>query len=397
MLNSKNISEFNGKEPNVNMNIPDISEGPEITTKPVMPKIPRIHPVEKKSFLEMDKQHKTLKKKMEKSIKNRLKATDIKALLSQYDAKIEQKIEQKELELTYKRDSLEAFDKLLNKKEKEIKDLKKYLEQTDSLLKNKESTITEIISTEVDKRVKDISKNDKKILRTELFNTVTLNKKLKKQLEIIEKDRIDFEIKKEKLLDEERRVLTNSQTMYEHKLAELEKEKHEFESRKREGIILLHRAGAISKELQELKSLKQAISEDKRILDELVIEDKSIREAVRIAEDNLKKEKGDLDKTVFSRYIQWKLGEAKFEDIQGGTLIKSDPVDRTHQVYNAMDKCKEMLKVKDIKEAKILYNQAKELYDNTSFNNTEKILVYNKLRALYSDIQLTSLDADITV
>ena len=160
---------------------------------------------------------------------------------------------------------------------------------------------------------------------------------------------------------------------------------------------LLHKAGAISRELEQLKSLRQSITEDKRFISNMLLEDKNIREAVKVAEEKLKKEREDLDKAVFSKYIEWKLGEAKLEEVQRASVLKTEQTNTSNKVYDVIDECKDLLRKKDIRKAKELYNQAKTLYETTQFNSVEKVLVYNKLRALYSDIQLTSLDAEITV
>lgn len=359
--------------------------------------MPTINMEESQEFEKIEKEHLKLRAKMEKMVQQtgvETKKKDFIELLKQYDDKIEKKIEEKQMQLSRKRNQIDKLNSSLSKKEKELNKLHTYLKDMQKKLNEKQSKINSIISVTVNKQLSKRLAKEKKLLKSELLKTMSLNKKLQKNLGILERDRTEFEKKKTQIMTEERERMTATQEIYDKKLFELDTERKIFEDKKQKAMSLLNKADEIAKDLAQLENVKNFIQKNKKTLRRDIDEDKDLRISIKKAENKLYKEKENLDNMIFSKYI-----ESKLSSIRPKSMIKTemarDDFDikvETQQIYELMTECKNKLLQKDISNAKKIYTSIKKLYEKTKFDKIEKDMVYNSIRALYNEIQLTIVE-----
>lgn len=361
-----------------------------------------VHPEEQKVFNELDKQHQKLRDKLTKKIQDKDFAANKKEfmqLLRDYDERIEHKIERKQMEFSTKHKRLDVLKNSLHDKAHELAKLHASLKTMEKAINEKESKIDNVISSTVTKQVDRRVKKERLLLNKGLKDTIALNNKLKKKLDVLERDRIMFDKKKDKLLCDERKKITASQMMYENKLKELSEEKDSldmerkaFEEEKALSLAMLKKAGEISTELKEMQRLKDLVQNDKNLIDKEIVKDKELKMAIDSAEARIAKEKHDLDNMIFSKYIEWKLNSSPGSLLDMSTFKEEiDNMYKNNKVYPMIDECKRLLLKRKMFDAKVLYNKIKTLFETSELDNIEKTMIYNSLRALYNEIRLAEL------
>src|SRR3989339_126519 len=366
--------------PEVNLESVDI---PELNT-PLS-----INPKEKSLFTTIDKNHERLRAKLSKSLSSeKYTKKEFRELLRQYDKKIERKIEFKEQELSKRRDKIEKMHKSLIKKQKEVNEFYRNLKDLEKKLKNKEDKLDNIINSHVEKQLAKRLNKDRLLLRKELRNTSLLNNKLKKQLDIIERERTEFESKKEKILKELKDKMNYMQTTYDNKLKQLSDERNDFEKKRASAIELLNKGDAVHKDLEQLQNLKDSMEQKRNYVDKMFTEDKELQKAISNAELRLGKKREQLDNMIFSKYIEWKLKQPdSSEDV---TKLFTNP--KIDGLKKLIRECRKLIARDDIHQAKASYNNVKSLFE--SMESKDKEMFYNIVRELYNDIQLAAMQAD---
>mgnify|MGYP000103159895 CR=1 FL=1 len=366
-------------------NLPDIKfDNPEVPDIK-MEAVPML-PKERRFFNNLDKEHKKLRNELKKNMKNFTRAGFIR-LLKQYDDKIESIIEQKQIEYSKKGRELSELSKSLAAKQKELTELQQNLKKLQKRLDAKEKSLEESVTKHVEKQLVNRTKKEKAMLRKELQKTISMNKELKKRIDTITKDRKLLDNIREKLIDEHRKKMNALQETYEHKLAELNKERTEFEERRKNALSLLHKAELIRKEKENLDRLKEIVAQKKEALNDTLYEDRELKRAIENAESKLAEERTNLDNMIFSKYIKWKLSGA--EDNESITEILKDP--KVDEINNMIVECRSKVLNGNIIEAKKMYNAIKHKFETYNIDDYNKNMLFNSIRELYSDIQIAVL------
>lgn len=392
--------------PPLNIEIPGIAEthtemnqqiGGEaaVENENIIPEMPSINLAEHKEFEKIDKEHEKLRIQLDKKInaKTEFQKIGFRQLLKQYDDRIEKKIEQKELELSDKRNKLEGFQNVLKKKEHELKQLHEHIKGIDAKLKAKEFKLNDIIRDSVNKQLSKRTGKDRSLLKSEIQKTISLNKRLTQKLNILEKDRIAFDKKKQKLINIERDKLNSAQEIYDRKLRELDVERKEFEDKRLKSIDLLNKGEILAKELSEVHEIRTSIDKDRKILKKELHEDKELKKAISGAEIRLKQEHENLSKTIFSKYIESSLGNVKPGfGVNEPTSVDFNMAYEGDGIYSSIKDCKAMIMQGDISNAKKIYNAIKKSFESSKFSVIERKMLYNNIRALYNEIELASIE-----
>ncbi len=359
----------------------DNPEVPEITVG----KVP-MPPAEKKFFSKIDKEHKKLRNEMKRSMKHFTRPGFIR-LLKQYDDKIESIIEQRRTEYSKKGAELSELSKNLSAKQKELNELQSTLRALQKRLDAKEKDLEESVTKHVEKQLINRSRKEKAMLRRELEKTISMNKELKKKIDIITKDRMLLETTREKLIEEHRKKLNALQETYEHKLSELNKERAEFEEKRKNALALLHKADLIHKDKENLDKLKSMVEQKKQALNERLYEDKELKHAIDQAEMKLSQERENLDNMIFSKYIKWKLTSP--DDTENISEILKEP--KVEEIEKMIVECRGIILKGNINEAKRMYNIIKHKFETYSIDDYNRSILFNAIRELYSDIQIAIL------
>lgn len=359
----------------------DNPEVPDVNTEAV-PMLPK----ERKFFNNLDKEHKKLRNELKKSMKHFTRPGFIR-LLKQYDDKIESIIEQKQVEYSKKGLELSELSKKLSAKQRELNRLQRNLKSLQARLNAKEKNLEEAVTKHVERQLVNRSKKEKAMLKKELEKTISMNKELKKKIDIITKDRILLENTRKKLIEEHRKKMNALQETYEKKLAELNTERSEFEEKRKNALSLLHKADLIQKEKENLDKLKEMVAKKKQALNETLYEDRELKHAIESAESKLAEERANLDNMIFSKYIKWKLSGS--EDNERITDILKDP--KVDEINNMIVECRSKVLNGKISEAKRMYNDIKHKFETYQIDDYNKSMLFNAIRELYSDIQIAIL------
>ena len=146
----------------------------------------------------------------------------------------------------------------------------------------------------------------------------------------------------------------------------------------------------LSKKMNDIyKNIEAYKKAEQTLLDleaEIKSKEKALAEAQKILEetDEKIKEKG------FSDYLE--------SEIKGGSLVSSklkekDITKASHlEAYSMVDQCKAMIRQKNIVEAKRIYMQLKDAYENINIKGHEKDMLHTAIRELYDDIKLAEMD-----
>jgi hypothetical protein len=373
----------------------------------VVPEMPTSVSTGSKGLTAVEKEHEKLRKRLQSKITNPDSYIDKKELMElfkKYDERIERKIEDKELWISDKSKKVERFHDLLMKKEREVKQLHAHLKKTDSILRSKESDINSIINAHVENQLAQRLREEKSLLRKEIMDTKSLNLKLKKKLDILEKDRAMFERKSKKLLAEEQAKLSAGQALYDKKIREVSEEKKKFmeekkmfEQRRQASLQLLSQGDTIAKELAELEHVKGYVEKARSRIRRELTEDRELKHAIQKAEQRITREKKNLDNMVFSKYIESKLKSIVPDTIAKDIILPDSSLNpEAIRIYNMIENCKSMLS-QNIPQAKREYNHIKRLYENGRFDKYDRAMIFNALRYLYNDIQLATIGENRTI
>jgi hypothetical protein len=359
----------------------DNPEVPDITTNAVpMP------PKERKFFNKLGNEHKKIRKDLNSSMKHFTRPGFVR-LLKQYDDKIESIIEQKQVEYSKKSIQLTELSKSLNAKQKELNSLQQNLKNLQARLNAKEEHLEESVTKHVETQLINRSKKEKAMLRKELQKTISMNKDLKNKLDTITKDRMLLENTRKKLTEDYRKKINSLQESYEHKLAELNDERKDFESKRTHALDLLHKADLIHKEKNDLDKLKSLVEQKKHALTERLHEDKELKYAIDQSELKLSEERENLDNMIFSKYIKWKLSEPT--DAETISEILKDP--KVDEINNMIVECRSKVLNGNIVEAKRMYNAIKHKFETYTIDDYNRTTLFNSIRELYGDIQIAVL------
>jgi len=385
---------FDIKEPNINLEQPILNSNNEL---------PLVDEEQSKNFMKISMSHQKLKSTLEKYLKNKKlfnNRAKMLALFKLYDENVEKKIEDKELELTRKKQQIEKYEKHLKEQEKEILNTHSYIKSLDTKLSDREENINSLIAKTAESELSRRLKIDKKALSEELDKTKKLNTDLKKKTKIIDDDRIRFEQEHQRLSEMERKKLTELQGVYEKKLKELDSERKVFEeekitfAEKRKNLLaLVGRADTVSRDLEDIKKTKEYIDSSKSFVESELTEDKELKSAIEKAEKSLVQEKENLDKMIFDKYLNNNLKNIKPEYMQ--TRQEWKIALRNNPLFDQISQCRKLLIQRNIIGAKKLYNDIRKAYDEVEAPAKEKEALYTSIRELYNDIQLRFVEAQI--
>ena len=385
---------FDIKEPNINLEQPILNSNNEL---------PLVDEEQSKNFMKISMSHQRLKSTLEKYLKNKKlfnNRAKMLALFKLYDENVEKKIEDKELELTRKKQQIEKYEKHLKEQEKEILNTHSYIKSLDTKLSDREENINSLIAKTAESELSRRLKIDKKALSEELDKTKKLNTDLKKKTKIIDDDRIRFEQEHQRLSEMERKKLTELQGVYEKKLKELDSERKVFEeekitfAEKRKNLLaLVGRADTVSRDLEDIKKTKEYIDSSKSFVESELTEDKELKSAIEKAEKSLVQEKENLDKMIFDKYLNNNLKNIKPEYMQ--TRQEWKIALRNNPLFDQISQCRKLLIQRNIIGAKKLYNDIRKAYDEVEAPAKEKEALYTSIRELYNDIQLRFVEAQI--
>ncbi len=409
----------------VSVNLPELPPLPDAATPVVdmmaasdsaqntvmSPDMPQIDTNAHAHFKKIAATHAKIRSALDRQMKKRngqLTKQEMTALLKQYDEHIEHKIESKELELSMRTRKLQSWAAILKKKESKITAAQKYLKKFEHAVNEKEKALNAIIAAHVESQLAKRLSREKKLLAAELAKTRTLTTQLQRKLDTIEKDRVRMETqfltakkrlestaaasreKQEKetaaFLESERTKLNNLQEMYEKKLAELTAERDAFEKRKKDALDLLSKADHVADELKTVKEIRNFIEHDKKKVEQKLSHNKELEGAIRRSEELLKKERADVERLAFSKYITTNLrtiGEQPREQQVNYQIMP---------LYDLIDAARKSLDAGDIDTAKHTYNKVKGMFERANLEKLEREAVYNAVRELYNDIQLAILD-----
>jgi hypothetical protein len=396
-------SEHQNIEPRVEpMAIEDLSP----LSQPIqedLQQMPSVDSQQHADFKRMSSNHKKLRSTLNRYLKDKKlfnNRTKVVELFRMYDESVENYIEDKELELTKRKRELERREENLENHEEEVRRMHAYVKSLDEKLKLRENNINNIIAKNVGKELVRRIRSEKKELGEELKKTVALNNDLKKKVKIIEDDRVRFGKEHKRMSESERNKLNDLQLIYEKKVRDADAERREFEEKKRTfeerrkvSLELLKIADSVSKELHDVKQMKEYVDVNKKHIDKELGEDKELKHAIDNAEKSLVKEKENLDGMIFSRYIENKLKSIKPEYLEKRedwkTELKSNPL------YVQINHCRKLLAQHNMNEAKSLYNGIRKAYDQVQASHKEKEALYTAIRELYNEIQLKVVESQM--
>ncbi|MGV8141448.1 MAG: hypothetical protein ACP5NW_03335 [Candidatus Woesearchaeota archaeon] len=356
-----------------------------------------------KMFVKLSANHQKLRNQLKKHLSNqtlfnnRYKVTQ---LIKAYDESVEQHIENMKLELADRKNQLDKREDKIRTQEKNIRDTYKYVKGLDKKLAEKETQINLIISKNVERQLTERLYNERKLLDGELSRTEALNADLKKKIKIMEEDRIKFEREHQFMSESERKKLNELQAVYEKKLKELEternafyEEKKIFDSKKKNALELIQKAGVISKNLEELKHLKESVEQSKATIERELHDDTELKDALTAAEAKLSDEKQNLDNLIFSKYLESNLKNIKPEYADKKQDWNNES--KSHPLYGQITQCRQLLLQMKMTEAKALYNNIRRAYEQIPNSSGDKEGLYTAIRELYNDIQLKMVEAQI--
>ncbi|HYD03081.1 MAG TPA: hypothetical protein VEC16_02175, partial [Alphaproteobacteria bacterium] len=321
--------------------------------------------------------------------------------LNDYDESVEKHIENKQLELSSKKKTLEKLESHLKNKEKAVDNTHKKVLELHGKLKSREQELNDLVAETVDRELSRRLKEDKAALRDEIKNTEKLNAELAKKTKTLEDTKAKLEKEYQKKIDAEQKKLNDMQSLYEKKLAQLttektklEADKKELEARRSDALKLINQAHEASREIDHINKLKAYIDKNKQKVETELTEDKELKNAILNAEKALIEEKKNLDNLIFSKYIENKLKNIKPETLSSSedwrTELNSNPL------YKQINQCKALLSQRKVNDAKSLYNQIRQAYENAQVSRKEKEALYVAIRELYNDIQLKIVESQMS-
>ncbi|MEM3374102.1 MAG: hypothetical protein QXE31_02670 [Candidatus Woesearchaeota archaeon] len=308
----------------------------------------------------------------------------------------EQLLRERELKLsshdeTYKRE-VEQIENLRRKLDQDIRERTEYLInlekdyfQRGQILAKKQAEI-EIKEKELDEKYKLLKEQEEKlkIKANELEDrAITLNAKEKNYEKIVkelEKQDLVLKEKEEDLLKREAEYMKRLDLLESHEkeiLKNLEEKRKKLEQKEKE----------IELKEQQLKKKEK------------LVDKKSV--ALEYEKDIIETQKDKLVDDEFEQYLHEQLGLVRnsginIDDINFVKNIKEPTFENTagkiHVLYQMIDTCRDLLKNNKITDAKIFYNQIRDKYYETTFNNPkEKENIHNMLRTLYDEINLADI------
>jgi hypothetical protein len=357
-----------------------------------------------RTFVKIANNHNKLRKTLKKYLADKLLFNNrarFAQLLKEYDNSVEGYIEEKELELAKKKQHIEKAERNIKAKEKDAVNMYAYIKGLDSKLTEREANINNIISKNVEEQLSRRMREERKLLGEELKKTSWLNADLKKKIKITEDDRIRFEREHQRMSDTERKKLNGLQAVYEQKLKELEtekkafyEEKRIFENRRQSALDLMGKANIVSKNIAELRQMKDSIDKGKKTVEKELYEDKELKDALASAEATLSQEKQNLDGMIFNKYIENNLKSIKPEYLESKQDWKNEL--QTHPLYDQIEQCRQMLLQRKLTEAKTIYNVIRKAYEQVpDSSKEEKEALYTAIRELYNDIQIKVVEAQM--
>ena len=399
------LSEHQDINPSIEqMNIPDthtelnVIINPETVQKQdnIIGEMPVVDAKEHQLFQKINASHQKIRSILGRSLQNKKffdNKSRIKELLKAYDESIEKRIEDGETRLSQKSIKVESQRKQLRTQELGMKRLYAHVKNLDQKLKLREMKINQIISDTVGKEIIRRVGAEKKMLKNEITKTIQLNKTLKSRISSVEKDRTLMEKQYRTIMETERKKLNDMQQVYDKKIIELDKDRKEFEDRRNKALELLKKADGISRELSNIKQLKEFIEQNKKFIRKELSEDKELKRAIERGEVTLKKEKENLDNLVFSKYIEKKLKAIKPEYIETKQDMKIDL--ESNPLYDQIKQCRQVLGQGNIKTAKEEYNSIKRSFEYSRLQKKEREALYTAIRELYNDIQLKLIEVEM--
>ncbi|MBN1503238.1 hypothetical protein JW930_06885 [Candidatus Woesearchaeota archaeon] len=323
---------------------------------------------------------KVIKIRGHEDILNLLEKLEKKKLeLIEYETKLKEKEETLETHKeTHKRDA-EYIDKLKRRLDHDIRERTQYLVNLEKEFFNrgqelaKRQSDTELKEEQLKERgemLQDKEANLKKLehgLEDKEITVKAKEDKVKNILKEMDKQSTMLRQKEEALEKRELEYLKKLETLEGHEKTV----KEELEQKKKD---LEHKEKKYSKKLKEA-------------------------EKTEFLKEELEDERDKLEDDEFKQYLHEKLGLIKETGVTVGDVettqhlhVPKDSESSDENVSSLIHKCRHLVKIGRINEAKLLYNKVRDKFYNLRLgSDPEKETVYNEIRGLYDEINLADL------
>ncbi len=166
-------------------------------------------------------------------------------------------------------------------------------------------------------------------------------------------------------------------------LRDLETRKKEMENKAQE---LLSWEGKAKHEQEELDYIKTGLNTKQRQVEAKLSVAKEVQDNLVQTEQQIQKEKQELESEGFQKYFA-----KKAETLMNETNMKGTAPE-VLEIYEMIDKCKQLINASQIDEAKKSYKNIRDAFTQSTFDETDKVVLHNAIRELYDDINLTLLN-----
>ncbi len=308
---------------------------------------------------------------------------------------MEEKLTQKEMALgqhdeNYKKD-IEQIENLRKRLDADVKERTQYLINMEKEYFQKAQTLAkkqidvEVKEKELSQREKLLKEKESQVkpkaseLQDRMATLTAKEKKYEKMMQGFEKQDLLLKDREEDLLKRESEYMQKLDILETHEkniLKQLET--------KRKGL--------------EAKEKDVNLKESRLHTKERTVDKKGV--AVEYAQNILEEQKGKLVDDEFEQYLHEQLGLLRnnginIDDMNMTKNISVANLDKTKNIYQLVDTCRDLLKTSRVAEAKVFYNQVRDKYYGATFGNQkEKEAVHNLVRSLYDEINLADIGSN---
>lgn len=302
--------------------------------------------------------------------------SQVERLLKEHRKEIAQLIEKSRNELNVQADLLLDQEKLLEDERARLDEQKEYILQQQQRLDEQSKLSDEELGrfedelSEYQKRSDAFLKEYEKKITSFKKKSEQLDKKLthkKNSLESAWHKKMTKLQKKETLLHDKEDVLSEKEKDLETREKALQQKMNDFE-----------------KEMQDRESLVQNSVE--KII--------AIDEDIKAQKDELDEMKKEVENAGFKKYLESQLKNPTVLDVVEHHSPEESESMRQHnpQMYMLIEQCEKAIESKHLDKAKEHYDELKRLFDKDEIDASEKEVIYDALKELYTNLHLALLD-----
>lgn len=283
----------------------------------------------------------------------------------------------------YKFNNFSNLKHQLEIKEKEIKPVLSRFEDDIKLLTKKEKTIIDEIKNIV-KDKKLLTKKENEITR-KINKLIKKDEGIKKKEEEINKERLRFKKKEREILRLENKLKKDREKIIKVKqlkedTGKLNRELKKVEDKlQNKSFVLLD----LPKKEKELDNLKEDIISKKSEIEQIGSDIKS-----KISKYKAEQERKEEEiEEKFHSYLQQKLVRPDINLVE-----KEKPKGYSHnEVYILIDHCRILINLKEVEEAKVLYNEIRKKFMEVEIKGIEKDMLKDTIKELYQQISIEAM------